>query len=68
MGRDEKKLFEAFRQEVDIPLELQQRLGRTYEQLRQLGRAERESTRSHKKAGSLAPFCSFVEDWISSFN
>ena len=54
MGMDEKKLFEAFRQEADIPPELQQRLGRTYEQLRQLGRAERESTMSHKKAGRWA--------------
>ena len=48
MGIDENKLYEAFRREADIPPELQQRLGRTYEQLRQLGRTERESTMPHK--------------------
>ena len=48
MSMDENKLYEAFRREADIPPELQQRLGRTYEQLRQLGRTERENTMPHK--------------------
>lgn len=48
MGIDENKLYEAFRREADIPPELQQRLGRTYEQLRQLSQPERENPTPHK--------------------
>ena len=48
MSTEEKRLYEAFTKDAEIPLAVQSRLRRTYEQVRQLDRAER-NTMSHKK-------------------
>lgn len=48
MSTEEKRLYEAFTRDAEIPPAVQSRLRRTYEQVRQLDRAER-NTMSHKK-------------------
>lgn len=48
MGIDERRLYEAFGRDAEIPPAVQSRLRRACEQIRQLDRAER-NTMSHKK-------------------